>query len=269
MATPQQDWVPSTVDISVPSMARAYDYLLGGAHNFDVDRALSQKVEQALPGLRQLARMNRAFLGRAVRFMADAGVRQFLDVGAGIPTVGAVHEILPDARVVYVDRDPVAIAHSELMLAGNPRAGVGGTDLRNVAGIFDSPQVRSLFDLDEPVGVLMLFVLHWVPDDWGPLELLADYHDRLAPGSFLAVSHASADQRGDELAEVEDLIAASRSNDQVRLRSRAEIEPLFTGFDLVEPGLVGCGHWRPAGPGDIADDAALNTQFYVGVGRKP
>ncbi|MFC7616098.1 SAM-dependent methyltransferase [Actinokineospora soli] len=127
-------------------MARAYDFLLGGAHNFDVDRALSVKVEQALPGLRQLARMNRAFLGRAARFMAEAGVRQFLDVGAGIPSVGAVHEVVPDARVVYVDRDPVAVAHSELILADNPRVGVVHCDLRDVDAIFDSPQVRSLFD---------------------------------------------------------------------------------------------------------------------------
>lgn len=269
MVTPQQDWVPSTVDITVPSMARAYDYLLGGAHNFEVDRALSTKAEQALPGLRQLARMNRAFLGRAVQFMAESGVRQFLDVGAGIPLVGAVHERAPGSRVVYVDRDPVAIAHSELLLAAEPGVGVVRADLRDTEGIFDSPQVRSLFDLDEPVGVLMLFVLHWVPDSWSPMELLADYRDRLAPGSFLAISHASADQRGENMAEVSDLIAASRSNDQVRMRSRAEIEPLFTGFDLVEPGLVGCGHWRPSGPGDIAAEAELNTQFYVGVGRKP
>ncbi|WP_067521213.1 SAM-dependent methyltransferase [Alloactinosynnema sp. L-07] len=267
-----QGWVPSSVDVSVPSIARAYDYLLGGAHNFEADRELSRKAEQMLPGLRQLVRMNRAFLGRAVRFMISQGVRQFLDVGAGIPTVGSVHQVAhgedPTCRVVYVDRDPVAVAHSELMLADQDQVAIVRADIRDPEGIFDSPEARRLLDLDEPVGVLMLFMLHWVPDDWDPIGLLAKYNERLAPGSMLAITHASADRKTEEITKVAGLVEQSKSRDLVQLRSHAEIEPLFAGFELVEPGLVGCGLWRPSGAGDIAGEADMNSQFYAGVGRK-
>lgn len=268
-----QGWVPSSVDVSVPSMARAYDYLLGGAHNFEVDRELSRKAEQMMVGLRQLIRMNRAFLGRAVRYMISQGVTQFLDIGAGIPTVGSVHQVAhgvdPTCRVVYVDRDPVAVAHSELMLAGEERTAIVRADFRDVDGVFGSPEARRLLDLDQPVGVLMLFMLHWVPDEWDPVALLAEYHKRVAPGSLLAITHASHDRKAEAINEVADLIVRSKSRDLVQLRSQAEIETMFAGFDLVEPGLVGCGLWRPEGAGDIAAEADMNSQFYAGIGRKP
>ncbi len=158
--TSQQEWVPPGVDITAPSMARTYDFMLGGGHNFAVDREVGAQIERAMPGLRLAARVNRAFLGRVVRYMVDQGVRQFLDIGSGIPTVANVHEVAqgrdPECRVVYVDRDPVAVAHSELMLAGNDRAAVVHADMRDPEQILGSPQALRLLDLDEPVGLCCL-----------------------------------------------------------------------------------------------------------------
>ena len=269
----QSEWIPSGVDISVPSAARTYDYMLGGAHNFAVDRELGTKIEAMMPGLRNAARVNRAFLGRVVRFMVDQGVRQFLDIGSGIPTVGNVHEVAqaaaPGSRVVYVDRDPVAVAHSELMLVGNDDAAVLHADMRDSDAILGSDEARRLLDFDEPIGLLMLLMLHWVPDEADPHALLARYRDVLAPGSYLAVTHATADHQGASLSDATEAIKSSNSPDQMNLRSHAEITRMFDGFDLVEPGLVGCGEWRPGGPGDIAAQPDMNMLVYAGVGRKP
>ncbi len=265
------DWVPQSVDISVPSVARAYDFLLGGAHNFAVDRELALKVDRMMPGLRPLARVNRAFLRRAVRFMTDQGIRQFLDLGSGIPTVSNVHEVAqevdPDCRVVYVDRDPIAVAHSELMLAGNDRTAIVRADLRDVAGILGSPQVKGLLDFDRPIGVLLMLMLHWIPDEWDPRGLLAQYRDALPDGSYLAASHVSADHAGQYMDKAAQMIRDSGSRDQVTPRTHAEILELFDGYELVEPGLVGCAEWRPAGPGDISDVPIANMLLYAGVGR--
>ncbi|MFD1146648.1 SAM-dependent methyltransferase [Saccharothrix hoggarensis] len=265
-------WIPPGVDISVPSMARTYDYMLGGGHNFAVDRAVGEQIEAAMPGLRTAARVNRAFLGRVVRYLVGQGVRQFLDVGSGIPTVGNVHEVAqaesPDCRVLYVDRDPVAVAHSELMLVGNDNAAVVQADMRDPEGILGSAEARRLLDFDEPIGLLMLLVLHWVPDEDDPLGLLARYRDALAPGSHLAITHVTADHQDESLTEATEVIKRSKSPDQVNARSHAEVTRLFTGFELVEPGLVGCGEWRPGGPADIAPESGMNMLVYAGVGRK-
>ncbi|MEA5358728.1 SAM-dependent methyltransferase [Amycolatopsis sp., V23-08] len=253
-------------------MARTYDFMLGGGHNFAVDRAVGVQIERAMPGLREAARVNRAFLGRAVRFMVDRGIRQFLDVGSGIPTVANVHEVAqardPECRVVYVDRDPVAVAHSELMLTGNDHAAVVQADMRDPEKILESPQVRGLLDLDEPVGVLMLLMLHWIPDESDPLDLVGRYRAAMADGSFLAITHVTGDHQGDNLSEATDVIKESRSPDQVTLRTHAQVTELFTGFEIVEPGLVGCGEWRPAGPADISDTSDMNMLVYAGIGGK-
>jgi hypothetical protein len=253
-------------------MARTYDFMLGGGHNFAVDRAVGAQIEHAMPGLREAARVNRAFLGRAVRFMVDRGIRQFLDVGSGIPTVANVHEVAqardPECRVVYVDRDPVAVAHSELMLADNDHASIVHADMRDPEKILESPQVRGLLDLDEPVGLLMLLMLHWIPDESGPLELVGRYRAALADGSFLAVTHVTGDHQGENLTEATDVIKESRSPDQVTLRTHEEVTALFAGFEIVEPGLVGCGEWRPAGPADISGTSEMNMLVYAGIGRK-
>ncbi|MGW5721491.1 SAM-dependent methyltransferase [Amycolatopsis sp. NPDC003865] len=270
--TRSPEWVPPGVDISVPSMARTYDFMLGGGHNFAVDRAVGEQIERAMPGLRDAARVNRAFLGRAVRFMTANGIRQFLDIGSGIPTVANVHEVAqaqdPDCRVVYVDRDPVAVAHSELILAGNDHAAIVQADMRDPEKILESPQVRGLLDLEKPIGLLMLLMLHWVPDESGPLDLVGRYSSALVPGSFLAITHVTGDHQGENLEDATDVIKESRSPDQVTLRTHAQVTALFSGFEIVEPGLVGCGEWRPSGPADISAAAEMNMLVYAGIGRK-
>ncbi|MET1073459.1 MAG: SAM-dependent methyltransferase [Umezawaea sp.] len=269
----QREWIPRSVDVSVPSMARTYDFLLGGAHNFAVDRELAAYVERVMPDARSAARVNRAFLGRAVRFMTDRGIRQFLDIGSGIPTVANVHEVsqavAPECRVVYVDKDPIAVAHSELILGGNDRATVVHADMRDPESILDHPETRSLLDLDQPVGLLMLMMLHWVPDEDDPWKLVARYRDALAPGSHLAITHVTADGQDERLSEVTGLIEESRSADQLTERPHDRVLALFGDFEVVEPGLVGCAAWRPGGRGDMSDTPEMNTVIYGGVARKP
>ncbi|MGH3718612.1 MAG: SAM-dependent methyltransferase [Pseudonocardiaceae bacterium] len=264
-------WVPLGVDVTVPNAARVYDYWLDGAHNFPADRDLANKVQQAVPAARDGARVNRAFLRRAVTFMVESGIRQFLDIGSGIPTVGNVHEIAqradPECRVVYVDKEPVAVAHSGLLLAGNDRAAVIQANMRDVERILDHPQTTRVLDLDQPIGLLMVWLLHFVPDSWDPVGILARYRDRLASGSYLALSHVTTD--GNPTGQTETVQLYQETSDPVYFRSHKEILHLFAGFELVEPGLVGSAFWRPSGPGDISDSTEMNTVSYGGVGRKP
>ncbi|WP_132126254.1 SAM-dependent methyltransferase [Actinocrispum wychmicini] len=272
--TPLDAWVPSGVDVTVPSMARTYDFLLGGGHNFAPDRELAARTEQLMPGAGKVARINRAFLGRAVRYLADRGVDQFLDIGSGIPTVGNVHEVaqraLPNARVLYVDKDPIAVAHSELMLTHNDNADILRADMRDPASILTSAQARRLLDLSRPIALLMVMMVHWVPDADDPHALIGRYRDALSAGSYLVLSHVTADQRQDQISDARNTIEQSRSADHLTPRTHAEVLCLFDGFDLVEPGLVGCGLWQPAGPGDLSDtNHELNAHIYAGVGRKP
>ena len=269
----QLDWVPLGIDPNVPSMARTYDYLLGGAHNFAVDRKLADAAERIMPRSREIARLNRAFLRRAVLFLVESGIRQFLDIGSGVPTVGNVHEIAqhaaPDARIVYVDKDPVAVAHSELLLHGNEQAAVIHADLRETERILTDPAARRLLDFDEPIGLLTVMMLHFVPDSDNPAGALATYRDVMVSGSYLALSHVTADQRSDQISEVAGKISQARSADQLSYRSHAEVVRFFEGFELVEPGVVGCGLWRPDGPGGISNDPEANAHVYAGIGRKP
>ncbi|MGH3899384.1 MAG: SAM-dependent methyltransferase [Pseudonocardiaceae bacterium] len=264
------DWIPNGVDVTMPNAARVYDYWLDGARNFAIDRKMANEIEHVMPAVRDAARIQRSFLRRAVLAMVDSGIRQFLDIGSGIPTVGNVHEIAqradPECRIVYVDKEPVAVAHSELLLAGNDRAAVIQANLRDVEGIIDHPETKHLLDFDQPIGLLMLSLLHFVPDSWHPVGILARYRDKLAPGSYLALSHVMADDGPDGLTEA----AQHYKNTQepLYLRSRDEVLHLFTGFELVEPGLVGSALWRPSGEGDISDNAKMNTLLHGGVGRK-
>ncbi|MCR3748083.1 SAM-dependent methyltransferase [Lentzea californiensis] len=267
-----QNWVPQSVDVSVPSAARVYDYLLGGAHNFAVDRLMGDKAEQMMPNSRNAARLNRAFLRRAVRFMTEQGVRQFLDIGSGIPTVANVHEVAqeehPSCRVMYVDRDPVAVAHGELIIAGNDRVGVLQADMRDPDSILNSGEVNRLLDFGQPIGLLMLFMVHWVPDEADPQSLLKRYREALPSGSYLAISHMAGDHVNDDARSVTDRMAKAGGGD-VTYRDRAEVESFFGDFELVEPGLVKFAEWRPSGPGDVSDDPAVNRIAFAGVGRKP
>ncbi|SES11023.1 S-adenosyl methyltransferase [Lentzea xinjiangensis] len=266
------DGVPPGVDTSVPSPARVYDYWLGGGHNFASNRALGERILRIMPGVRDAARLNRSFLRRAALFMVERGVRQFLDIGSGIPTVGNLHEVVqaeaPGCRVVYVDRDAVAVAHRELLLAGNRDTAVVQADLRDLDAIFAGP-AGGLLDLDRPVGLFMLLVLHFVPDGWDPAAIVAGYRDRLAPGSYLAVSHTSAEAKPAGMAEAVRAYNDSSAGNQAFPRTRDEVLAFFDGFDLVEPGLVGCPSWRPDDAGDFAANPEINEVPFAGVAVKP
>ncbi|MEV1158363.1 SAM-dependent methyltransferase [Micromonospora chokoriensis] len=262
------DWAPDTIDIERPSVARMYDYYLGGSHNFAADRAAAQAMVAAVPEAPLMAQANRAFLRRAVHHLAEVGIRQFLDIGSGIPTVGNVHEIAqrldPQSRVVYVDVDPVAVAHSREILAGNERAAVVQEDLRRPEAILAHPDVRKLLDLSQPVAVMVVAVLHFVSDDDRPAELLRTLRDALAPGSHLVLSQASDDGRSeDERAEAERVYR--RTDNPLWVRSRAELTALFDGFELLDPGVVWVPEWRPDTP-ESAEDAE-RAVFMGGVGR--
>ncbi|MFE6611309.1 SAM-dependent methyltransferase [Amycolatopsis sp. NPDC057786] len=269
--TSNLNWVPPEVDTTVPNPARVYDYWLDGDHNFQADRDLGEQILKIMPGIRDAARLNRAFLRRAALHMVDAGVRQFLDIGSGIPTVGNLHEIVqridPSCRVVYVDRESVAVAHAKLLLRGNGRCAAIQADLRDVNDILDAPETKELLDLDQPVGLFMLLLLHFVPDSWDPHAILARYRERIAPGSFLALSHVAADANSSGLDEAIEAYKSTQ-NDPIP-RTHDEVFSFFDGFDVVEPGVVGCAMWNPQGAGDMSEDPEINALPYAGVGRKP
>ncbi|MBY8875846.1 SAM-dependent methyltransferase [Micromonospora sp. PLK6-60] len=263
------DWAPDTIDIERPSVARMYDYYLGGSHNFAPDRAAARAMMTAVPDAPLMAQANRAFLRRVVQFLAESGVRQFLDIGSGIPTVGNVHEIAqrvaPDSRVVYVDVDPVAVAHSREILDGNDRAAVIQEDLRRPEAILGHPEVTRLLDFSQPVAVMVVAVLHFIAPEDRPELILGRLRDALAPGSYLTLSQASDEGRGGtgERAEAERVYR--RTDSQLWIRGRAELVDLFAGFELVEPGVVWVPQWRPESP-ESAEDAERSV-FMGGVGR--
>ena len=241
-------WVPPGVDLNVPNAARMYDFALGGYHNFAVDRDMVERAEAAVPGARLIAHANRAFLGRVVRWLLAAGVRQFLDLGSGIPTLGNVHEVAlgaaPDARVVYVDVDPVAVEHSATLLADDPFADVIQADLRRPAEILASPTVNDLLDFAQPVAVLMIAVLHFVPDTDDPAGIVTQFADALAVGSFVALSHGT--RPAERLGDVETVGQLyKRTTTPLHLRDRHEVGKLVAGLEIVEPGVVPVSEWHP------------------------
>ncbi|WP_438388810.1 SAM-dependent methyltransferase [Actinopolyspora saharensis] len=259
-------WVPAGVDVEVPSAARLYDYYLGGNYNFPADRQLARRIYEVFPQMPHLARVNRAFLRRSVRYLASCGIRQFVDLGCGLPTAGPVHEVArdiePDSRVVYVDNEPVAVAHSRLLLREVEGTAVLQADLTDPAAVLDSPVTRELLDLEQPVAVLMVAVLHFVSDRQDPAGILQGYRRRLTSGGYLVLSHVS----GDTLPDVEQAAELYRnSQNPAYLRTRGEIAGMLSGFELVEPGLVFVPEWRPEVP-EEAEDAA-SCSFYGAVGR--
>lgn len=262
-------WVPTSVNVDLPSAARVYDYLLGGGHNFPSDRALADKLVTVLPA-RDMARLNRAFLRRAVMFLVESGIRQFLDLGSGIPTVGNVHEIAqqadPSCRVVYVDYEPVAVAHSELLLNGNPNAEVIQVDMRDPDAIFNAAETRRLINFTEPLGLLMVGVVQFIPDDDDPWALTRRYRDVLASGSYLALSAFTWDNAPDGMAGAVEVFR--NSQDPIFPRTREEIIRMFDGFEMVEPGVVYTPEWRPERPEDVGDNAE-RSNLYAGVGYRP
>lgn len=265
------DWAPQGIDLSRPSVSRIYDYYLGGSHNFEVDREAARKAIEAFPGLPKIMQANRAFTRRAVRYAIGQGITQFLDIGSGIPTFGNVHEVAleanPDSRVVYVDNDPVAVAHSRAVLNGTPGTAVLAADFRAPHDILGSEQVKQQLDLDKPVALLLVALLHFIEDDQEPHKAIEAIRDALPSGSLLVLTHASTEsgpRTTDEGRQVENVY--SKANARLVLRDRKEILPFFEGFDLVEPGLVSMPTWHPDGPTD-QEDPVIFTGF-AGVGRK-
>jgi SAM-dependent methyltransferase len=251
-----------------------YDWYLGGGHNFDVDREFGRRVEGIWPNIKPVARNNRSFLQRVVRDSLAAGIRQFLDIGSGVPTVGNVHEVSadsqPPAHVVYVDYEPVAFAAGQTLLEEHgaaDRATIIQEDLREPAAILDHPETRRLLNLDEPVCLLTVALFHFIGDADRPQEILAAYRDRLAPGSRLALTHIACDEAPAE--ERERVLAFcdayKDTSNPLYCRDRGEVTGFFDGWDLLDPGVVFVPDWRPISPPDLSDTA--RPLAWCGVGE--
>jgi SAM-dependent methyltransferase len=266
----QPDWAPPGVDPKRANTARVYDYLLGGSHNFLADQDAGRALAAVDPNARAFTRANRAFIGRAVRFLAGAGIRQFLDIGSGIPTQGNVHEVAqdaaPDSRVAYVDVDPVAIAHSKAILAGNDQTAIIEADLHEPGKILTHPATERMIDFSQPVGLLLVAVLHFIADADDPWRIVATLRDALAPGSYLVVGQATNEDHTAVNEAFEKMYNRSVST-RINLRRRAEIQRFFDGFTLVDPGLVYVSLWRPDSPADVPDDPSRYGNL-VGVAQK-
>jgi hypothetical protein len=256
------------VDVTTPNVARMYDYLLGGKDNFAADRQAAEKVLSIVPEARLAARANRAFLGRAVRFLAEAGIRQFIDLGTGVPTQANVHEIAhrvdPGARVVYVDNDPVVVVHAQALLHAVETATVIDADVRDPKKIIEHPELQSLIDFDEPVAVLMVAILHLVTDDEDPYGIVTAFHDVMAPGSYLALSHVTADPRPQAGGPVMEVYRAATA--PMVPRTRGQVRRFFDGFELVDPGVVYAPEWHPAWEGEPVEPEL--SFILAGVGLK-
>ncbi|WP_433236445.1 SAM-dependent methyltransferase [Streptosporangium sp. CA-135522] len=238
--------VPPGIDPNVPSSARVYDYLLGGKDNLAIDRAFAERLLSVAPDTRLVARANRDFLVRAVRLMAEQGVRQFIDLGTGIPTSPSVHEvahkIAPSASVVYVDYDPVVRLHTEVLLALDKNVVSVQADVREPGAVLDAPEVAELIDFSQPIGVLLVGVLHFITDAEDPAGIIAAFRDRMAPGSYLTLSHAMAESSPEAVAQL--TTATASSPIQATFRSHDQVLALLDGFELLEPGLVPVHDWR-------------------------
>jgi hypothetical protein len=261
-------WAPSSIDLSRPSAARVYDYYLGGSHNFAVDREMADEAVRLWPELPAMMRANRSFLRRAVTYLAEQGIGQFLDIGSGIPTVGNVHEIAQrknaEARVVYVDNDPVAVTHSRAILAETAGVTVVEADLRRPDEIMDDPSVQALIDFGRPVALLLVAVLHFVPDQDDPYAAVGTLCGRLPAGSYLVISHASSDGQPELAATHQQLY--ERTPTPMRMRTGEQIGAFFSGLQMVPPGLVPIPAWRPED--DSASVKGERMVGYAGVGLK-
>jgi SAM-dependent methyltransferase len=271
-AVTESGFGPAGIDTTVPNVARIYDYMLGGKDNFAVDREAADRLLAAVPHFAGVVRDNRAFIGRAVRFLAgEAGIRQFLDLGSGLPTQSSVHEmaqeITPDALVAYVDNDPMVCSHGRALLRGADGIAVVLGDLRRPDEILRHPEVTALLDFRQPVAVLCAAALHFVPDEEKPHEIIAAYRDHLAPGSYLVITHGpSSTQEEDPGGYTESVTNVyQQASANLHVRSLPEIRRFFDGFDLVDPGVVWMTDWRP----DPSILPGAGRSLRAGVGRKP
>jgi len=259
----------SPFDTSVARQARIYNYLLGGKDNFTADRQAAAQAISAFPGLVAWARRNRAFLGRTVRFLvAQAGVRQFLDIGTGLPTGENTHEVAqrlaPESRVVYVDNDPVVLVHAQALLTSRPEGATAQVkaDLRDPGGILDA--AAATLDLTQPVAVMLLAVLHVVPDADDPWAIVSRLMSALPAGSYLVISHPASDIHPEAMAEVTRLFNRRLGSVAFGGRTRDEVARFFAGLQLIEPGIVSAPQWRPEGGLGTGVDPS-----YAAVARKP
>jgi hypothetical protein len=273
----EAEQAPPGVDPSTPSPARLYDYYLGGTTNFQVDRIAGDRLRDALPDLYDAAWANRGFHQRAARWMAsEQGIRQFIDLGSGLPTQGNTHlsvrQVIPDARVVYVDVDPMVAAMSGELLADDGRTSVIIADMRDPDEVLSHPDLRALIDFTQPVGLLMTAVLHFIGDGSDPWALVTRYADALAPGSYVALSHATADKLPPRSVQA---MYATYENTPTRiyLRSRADVRRFFDGLEFVPPypDAAPCvtyvGVWGADDP--EAADSEGSRVLYCGVGKRP
>ena len=262
-------WADAGADPTKPNIARVYDYWLGGRHNLVADRELAEAMATLDPWIPAACKANRAFLGRVVRSLAERGIRQFLDIGSGIPTAGNVHEVAqaaaPGARVVYADRDPVAVAMGRTLLDGNDRAGVVQADIRDLDAILGGPAVGRLIDFGKPVAIMLVAILHFVLDADEPYRLVQRLRDTAAPGSYLVLSHATS-QGNEALTAAAEHVYNSRAADG-QARSREQIARFFGDWNLADPGLVYAPQWQPSSPGDVPDHPE-RYWFLAGVARK-
>jgi hypothetical protein len=271
---PESFSIPSQLDTSVAHAARRYDYWLGGKDNFAADRASGDAVAAAFPTIRLAVRENRSFLRRAVRFLAEeAGIRQFLDIGTGLPTANNTHQvaqaIAPRSRIVYVDNDPMVLVHARALLTSSAEGATTyvDADLREPAKILDDPQLQRTLDFSQPVALMLVAVMHFILDEDDPYAVVSRLVSALPPGSYLAIAQATYDPLPPET--VAGLEAANaRGNPKSRPRSRAEFARFFEGLDLVDPGIVSVAEWR-------ADDepqprpSFVDISGYAAVARIP
>ena len=269
-AGPFTGWMDAGVDPTKASIARVYDYWVGGTHNFVADRELGDRMTTLDPRIPAACRANRAFLRRAVRFLAEQGIRQFLDIGSGIPTAGNVHEVAqqaaPGSQVVYVDRDPVAVAEGRKLLAGNDSATVIQADIREPDTILTHPETVSRIDFGEPVAVMMVAVLHFVLDADDPQEIVARFRSAAAPGSYLVISHVTSESNPGLTAAAERIYNERAADGQAR--SREQVTQLFGGWTMSPPGLVYAPVWRPDQPQDVPSEPQ-RLWFLAGAAAKP
>jgi hypothetical protein len=259
---------PVLFDTSVAHVARVYDYWLGGKDNFAADRAAGDQAIDAFPAIPLSARANRAYLARVVRFLTgEAGIRQFLDIGTGIPTANHTHQVAqsvaPDCRVVYVDNDPVVLSHARVLLTSDPAGATQyiDADLNDPQKILDG--AGRLLDFSRPVAVILMAILQHIDDAHDPYATVAALMDALPTGSYLALSHPAIDIDAEAMAKMADVLNKMMA-EKVTFRDRAAVSGFFAGLELVEPGLVQASKWRPASEMEAASPAAL----WAGVARK-
>ncbi|KOG85891.1 SAM-dependent methyltransferase [Streptomyces varsoviensis] len=264
---------PGTIDTSKPHPARMYDYYLGGKDHYDVDALAAADVEAVFPGIKTCAQTNRLFMHRATRVLAEAGIRQFLDIGTGIPTTPNLHqvaqEVAPDAKIVYADNDPIVLIHAQALLRSTPegRTEYIHADVREPESILKAAQLHATLDMDQPIAMSLNALMHFIPDSDGPYEIVQGLVDALPSGSYLVLSHCTPDFDPETWEKV--ISIYHRSGIPARVRSKEQVERFFDGLELLEPGVQVPHRWHNDGAqlGPEITDAAVS--LYAGVARKP